>query len=786
MDVLFALKSKALLLCGVLSVLLAGCSQPGPAGSPTHDFQETLTSIQITMETLAKTERAQGASATSRPTGTPSPIATLTPVSPHPGTATATPTPTSTHLPGSHSGWTTFAITDDILEGRRFQAIAVAHDSAVWLGTDNGLFRVTFPSRGVNTDPVSSTGDDLSWERYDTSDGLVDDNVLSLAVGRAGEIWIGTERGLGRFVHPDGGTNDAASWATFKVASGDAYQVRDIALTLDGAPCYIAALRVHCFDGQNWAKFDPYGGALTRFFSALAIAPDDAIWLGTYDGVWRQADPTGGTGDGETLTLFGVDDGLVYYFVTSATVGADGALWFGTSAGASRYDGQSWTSFTTADGLVNNDVRDIALAPDGALWFVTANGVSRYMPEGQAAARVSPTPVATLIPTYTPTPTSPPTLAPSPMPNPVVTPLPAPLQRVIPVGEVLLGEFQALHISPEGNLWLLTDQGAAQEVDGVWTAVLSDFAGSLVGIGALDRVWAVSDDASQISAWDGASWTHYGPDQGWTPLADTWYRYVDSPVTDGMGRLWISTSQDMRAFDGERWTVYTPEDMGMGPAETEGLVPGWVVTVMDETGQVWVGECDWGGPGPFGGRGARWFDGQTWHGADSPIANGCANAIATDAAGRVWIGVDSGLWRYDPKSGEWTELPPPESPDPEQRFGFVADLFLDRAGDPWPILTLCGGASCYGDDVLYHIRGDIWTHVIGGGQYPGQVLVFDAAGVPWLFWGGTLFRLVGGVPEPVANIVVRSMVVGADGQVWLVARHEGRDLLLFLDTASAD
>ena len=60
----------------------------------------------------------------------------------------------------------------------------------------------------------------------------------------------------------------------------------------------------------------------------------------------------------------------------------------------------------------------------------------------------------------------------------------------------------------------------------------------------------------------------------------------------------------------------------MGPPVGEDLDIVFGVAIL-ESGTVWVRECEWGGPGPFGGRGVRWFDG-SWHGADSPVASGCA------------------------------------------------------------------------------------------------------------------------------------------------------------------
>jgi hypothetical protein len=237
----------------------------------------------------------------------------------------------------------------------------------------------------------------------------------------------------------------------------------------------------------------------------------------------------------------------------------------------------------------------------------------------------------------------------------------------------------------------------------------------------------------------------------------------------------------VRAFDGEHWTVFTPQDIGMGQADQE-LITGWVLATVEGTDQVWVGQCNWGGPGPFGGQGARWFDGQMWRGADSPVAHGCANAIEADGDGRVWIGVDSDLWRYDPASDDWAQFSAPEPPSPHRRFGFVAHILMTASGDPWPNMATCGGAACDGDGILYRVHDGVWTQVMEGSTYLLHELVFDTAGTPWLFKDRTIYRLQGDLLVPMLDIPVYSVAVDTTGRIWLVAHHEGRELLLILDT----
>ena len=411
-----------------------------------------------------------------------------------------------------------------------------------------------------------------------------------------------------------------------------------------------------------------------------------------------------------------------------------------------------------------------------------STNISITIPTSNVTSTSTPTltPTSTSIPPIL-TPTSKPTKTPTPTTTPTPTPRPLPemLHQIIPADEVF-GGIEWLRSSPDGGLWAITEEGIAKLEDGSWSLYLSDYAGNLAGIDGSGRVWVVSGDGSEISAWGGGLWTTYGADAGWTPLDESWYHHAHGGHSDTLGRLWFATSQDVRVFDGERWIVFTPADMGMGPPVDEELSVAFNIDIL-KSGAVWVGECEWGGPGPFGGRGVRWFDG-SWHGADSPVASGCATAITEDDAGNVWLGVEENLWRYDPASGAWTEFAPPEPPI-EGRFGFLHNLAVDPSGDPWPMIVICGGASCYGSVALYCVHDGMWNQIGGVAEYDGTQWgpLFGADGTPWVFWGGGVYRIVGDRPELMAPLYARSIVVDGSGRVWFLAWYEGRDWLWMLD-----
>lgn len=404
--------------------------------------------------------------------------------------------------------------------------------------------------------------------------------------------------------------------------------------------------------------------------------------------------------------------------------------------------------------------------------------VSTIAPEVIPGPTRSPMPASTATPTITPSPV----FTQTPAATQTDTPVSGPFRKVVFVDEVLPGTVESLVATADGTLWLITDQGVARLVDTTWQVYLASFAGEIAGIDPEGRVWVVNEDASQISAWNGKEWAVYGVEAGWTPLPGDFYRYVRGGRSDLQGEVWFATSQDVRVFQGNQWIVYTPNDMGMGSPVYEDLMAGFEVTVS-KSGVVWVAECDWGGPGPFGGRGIRWFEAGAWRGATSPVASGCATVITEDSHGNAWAGADTDLWRYEPASDTWIIFASPESPVAEMRFGFFDSLAVDSDGSMWLELVLCGGASCYGSSVLYHFQDELWTQVGEVGMYDSGFWgpLFDAAGTPWLYREGGIYRVRENTPELVSPLAARFGAVDQSGRVWLVAPYENRQALWVLD-----
>jgi ligand-binding sensor domain-containing protein len=329
----------------------------------------------------------------------------------------------------------------------------------------------------------------------------------------------------------------------------------------------------------------------------------------------------------------------------------------------------------------------------------------------------------------------------------------------------------------DGSMWLLTDHRAMKYSQGTWTDYLPQFNGTIIGMDSTHSVWVVSEDRVQVSVWDGSAWTSLGPEAGWEPpTLDNGMGLSWSVATDALGQLWLATDRDVRMFDGTRWKVFDLNDLGMPRPEEEDAFSETTIAFLKTSGYIWAINCYWVGPGPIGGGGARWYDGDVWQGSDSPVARGCATVINEDSLGNIWLGLDNDLWRLNTSLDSWKRFPTPEPLAGKKRLSFFTDLALDSIGNPWPELSVCGGAGCFAGNVRYHVTEGKWLQ-IGDVAADISSLYFDATGQGWVFGPEGVFLIAGAQLEPVAEISIRKVAVDPSGKLWIIGNYEGETVL---------
>ena len=135
------------------------------------------------------------------------------------------------------------------------------------------------------------------------------------------------------------------------------------------------------FDGKNFGSFkNPRA-------SILAVAPDGALWLGTFEGLIRIPSSSFHQFTFSGLTEYAPGPGKASR-ISALRFSRDGVLWVGTEAGLFRYERDR---FIAVGPRVS--ISRIKEAPDGHLWVLSADGLlelagSEVVPHPEVAAQL--------------------------------------------------------------------------------------------------------------------------------------------------------------------------------------------------------------------------------------------------------------------------------------------------------------------------------------------------------------------------------------------------------------
>lgn len=266
--------------------------------------------------------------------------------------------------------------TIDGLASDQVSSIAV-DGNYVWFGTSNGLNR------------YDKTID--SWAVRTRKDGLVSKVITTIAV-EPEYVWVGTDREINPDPHgweddprfSKGGVSryhrDTDSWNNYKKSDG----------LIDNEIATIAVDENSVWFGtqdEGVSQYNQVDQAFIKTYTKTDLLKSNMIsciradgfqvWFGTANaGVHRFIKPV------NTWVHYTKTDGLASNHVSwIETQGND--VWFASKEdGVSRFDKVTgeWTRYKQADFLADNDVRHITRDAEGSLWMATASGISIYTP----------------------------------------------------------------------------------------------------------------------------------------------------------------------------------------------------------------------------------------------------------------------------------------------------------------------------------------------------------------------------------------------------------------------
>ena len=256
--------------------------------------------------------------------------------------------------------WKTYNIPDGLGDGFIYDVLKLDNGD-VWIATWSGVNRV----RGGNLDDRSA------WELYtvaNTDGGLPNDWVYALQPGKDGTVWLATEGGLSHFA--DG------KWQSWGHADGLGAKYETVKAHIEFTNDPANYSEHHARQKEEMGLQDVDVAFNPNYIVALLVDRHGAVWAGTWGGGLSRF-------DGDSWTVYTVDDGLPGNHVFMLHEDAEGTLWIGTNKGLARRDESGFKTFTTSDGLYSNRVFAMTTSDDGSRWIGSFGGVARITSLGE-------------------------------------------------------------------------------------------------------------------------------------------------------------------------------------------------------------------------------------------------------------------------------------------------------------------------------------------------------------------------------------------------------------------
>lgn len=288
--------------------------------------------------------------------------------------------------------WRVYNASEEIILSNHVRTFAQDGDGFLWLATDVGLYQINpandrivqlftsantpYPVEEIVTLFLAPGGglwvggkgvgyfDGAQWITYTTADGLASDQIQAIAGDTQERIWFGTDRGL-------------SIWngeSFFTLTRADRLPSDNILsfLAEEEAMWIGSDAGLLRFAGNQFQIYTTATAALAgNRISVLARVADGALLVGTDKGVSRWL-----------ANKMSIIDETRGYAVTAIALAQDDTVWLGThDQGLLYFDGQSWTAPPHAVNLPAPSIRALAVDLQGSLWLAGAEGgMIRYDP----------------------------------------------------------------------------------------------------------------------------------------------------------------------------------------------------------------------------------------------------------------------------------------------------------------------------------------------------------------------------------------------------------------------
>ncbi|MFH0895891.1 MAG: two-component regulator propeller domain-containing protein [Bacteroidota bacterium] len=534
-----------------------------------------------------------------------------------------------------------FYNTSNGLISNNVQCIAVDNQGVKWIGTDNGISRF----------------DDINWTSYSNDNsGLPENFIRTIAIDIFGNKWIGTfYSGLVKY-------NDT-TWSVFNTSNSGILENIVTTVCIDGMnrKWIGCGSGISILAGNTWSTIDSALNAPLGNVLKIAISPSGEKWIASYNkGVYRFDDftwtkytfaNTGGLLAGNTVFDISIENNNIW--VTT--------LYYGLSV----FNGPAWAKFNTGNsGIISNNVRIVMADGQSNKWIGSTSGISKLV--GANWVNIVST---------------------DGIPNNSVKATTSDKNDIKwfctanglgKYNGLAWAQFNTSDSLPSNDLNCITvdtldRKWIGTENKGVFIFTDSVYAKYNIGNSGIcnntiQSILAGPDNTLWIGTINGLSrfknnvWTTFNT--GNCALPDN---SILSLAIDENGNIWIGTEGGAVCFNGiAGWTVYTPLNSSL---------PDWVVSgiAVDTLNNKWF--STWNGLGKLDATNTTW---QVYNTGNSGLPENTLTAVAVDLFNNVWTGTSTnGITKFNGQA--WISYTSSEGLCGND----VTHIYIDREYNKW-------------------------------------------------------------------------------------------------------
>ncbi|HAS46837.1 MAG TPA: hypothetical protein DCS93_40505, partial [Microscillaceae bacterium] len=227
-------------------------------------------------------------------------------------------------------------------------AIVEDYNGNIWFGTSKGICKFD--------------GKYFIW--YTEKQGVTSKFITSLSVDQNNNLWISNRKGINKF--------NGVNFENFTTKEGLTSNFISSAIGDSMGNLWLGAGdKIIKYNPQSFIHYNSDHKSMA--INTICEGNQGNILIGGFEGFSQITDTT--------ITFYNRENGLPikYSFVNALTADQHNTMWFAISGkGLVKFDGEKMTHFTTQQGLISNNITSLIGDKAGNLWITTWDGISKF------------------------------------------------------------------------------------------------------------------------------------------------------------------------------------------------------------------------------------------------------------------------------------------------------------------------------------------------------------------------------------------------------------------------